>query len=344
MFSIVPPPSAPAAPAPAQTANPATPNPAQPAPAVQPAGRRPLVDHPDIPKAQTPDPTEQVEAAPEPAPEVEPEAEAKADDGEMELDLDDTIFDVDGKEVSLDDLLTTFRKYHTARAREEGANKKFVEAKQMSQRAVDTVKRMTTPDGFVEACQQMRVDPYDIAAQIVLEHARIEKMTPEQRRAHEAERELRTYKQREQQALEARQAEQVAQREREYTASVLTDMTGAMDSMRVPDDAVLRSDLVGAAARIMSEDLELGYQTTAQAAMQHAWSQYRERMSRHARALPIEQRVQPQERAQLAREEAAKRVPVAKPTPARPLPPRAPNGEFRAGFDPWNPMGNGGRR
>lgn len=343
MFSIVPPPNVPAASAPAP-ATPAQPSASTPATPAQPSGRRPLVDHPDIPKAQAPDanPGEQLEAAPD-APNVEPEAEAKADPDSLDLDFDDVI-DVDGKEVSIEDLLTTFRKYHTARAREEGANKKFVEAKQMSQRAVDTVKRMTTPDGFVEACQQMRVDPYEIAASIVLDHARIEKMTPEQRRAHDAERELRTYKQREQQEQEARRAEQATAQERQYTASVLNDMSGAMDSLRVPGDAGLRSDLVGRAARIMSEDLDLGYQTTPQAAMQHAWAEYRERIAKHARALPIEQRVQPQERAQLAREEAAKRVPVAKPTPAKPLPPRGDDGKFRGGFDPWNPMGNGGRR
>lgn len=351
-FSIVPPPSpgpSAAAPAPAQpnpTPVPLGQAPTTPAPKAETKGR-PLFDHPDIPKRREPvaDPN-----VPPPAPDAELETEAPPlegeedgkpplEDGDVDLDVDDTYFELDGKEVTLAELIETHRKYHTARGREAGANKVFKEAAEMRTNAIETVKRMTTPSGFVDACKQMKVDPYDIAAQIVIERAEYEKMTPEMRRMHDAEQELRAYKAQEERARQQQHAEQMAAQERAYTATVLTHMGNAMDELRVPVDPELRNELVGVAARFMSEDMELGYQTTPQAAMQAAWDRYRERIGKIAPSLPLQQRVGPDERQAIAREEASKRVPVARQTPAKPLPPRADDGKFtrKDVFDWTNP-------
>jgi hypothetical protein len=358
MIGMTPPPARAAtpaaAPAPAAPAAPGTPA----TPAAPTGLARPLMDHPDIPKRSTP-----ANAAPDAQPET-PVVEAKEDvaaepvveepvdptleEGDIDLDPEDTYFELDGKEVTLNELIETHRKYHTAQSRLEGANKKFNEAAQMRTNAIETVKHMATPHGFVDMCTRMGADPYAIAADIVMERARYEQMTPEQRQMHDDQARLREYQAREKQA-QAHQAQQQAEAQmRAYTANVLQHMVTALDAVQVPADPDLRNDVVGRAGQIMSEDLGNGVETTPAQAIQEAWDEHRKRIKRLAPHVPEVKQLTAEERQAIAREEAKKAVKVAQATPAKPLPPRASDGKFEqkkpAVFDWSNPAGTRAQR
>ena len=269
---------------------------------------------------------------------VEPPAPEAKDPSVIEYDPND-VFDivVDGvkSEVTLGKLLAAYQKG-------EAATKRFTEAKQAQQAAVQVVRDMTTPQGFVERCKQMQVDPYDLAAEIVLQGADWERMTAEQKELHQLRQEQQRNQTERKRAEEAQKRQTTEAETRQHQARFLEQMTSSMDRLGMPADSGLRSEIVSRAAGIMRADREMGYETPVSEAVQEAWSDYRGRLTQHAQAIPVEQRLTEAERASLAQKAAQERVRVAQSAPRPQTPPRDDSGKFipprKPRFDPYNPM------
>lgn len=291
---------------------------------------------------------EPVNAAPDVQPDAPPEVKADApveppkepeakDPSVIEYDPND-VFDVviNGKkgEVTLGKLIAAYQKG-------EAANERFTEAKQAQQAAIQVVRDMTTPQGFVERCRQMQVDPYDLAAEIVLQGADWERMSPEQRELHQLRQEQQRYQTERKRAEEQQKAQATEAETRQHQARFLEQMASAMDRLSLPADDGLRSEIISRAAGIMRADRDMGYDTPVSEAVQEAWSDYRGRLTQHAQAIPVEQRLTEAERASLAQKAAQERVRVAQTAPRPQTPPRADDGRFQPAkkrFDPYNPM------
>ena len=287
------------------------------------------------PDAQPEAPPAEVKAD---APVEPPKEEAPKDPSVIEYDPND-VFDVviNGKkgEVTLGKLLAAYQKG-------EAANERFTEAKQAQQAAVQVVRDMTTPQGFVERCRQMQVDPYDLAAEIVLQGADWERMTPDQKELHQL-RQSQAKVEQDRKRAEQQQAQQTTEAEtRQHQARFLEQMTSSMDRLGMPADSGLRSEIVSRAAGIMRADREMGYETPVSEAVQEAWHDYRGRLTQHAQAIPVEQRLTEAERASLAQKAAQERVRVAQSAPRPQTQPRDDSGKFipprKPRFDPYNPM------
>lgn len=320
---------------------------------------RPTFNHPAIPpvrggqqlRAQAPEtkPDPVIATEQKPAAEVAP-LEAKADEpaaeevGEEEVQYfpdDEFTVTVDGKEQTV-----TMAKLLASYQRNEAANARFTEAKAMVRNAESLVRQALSPQGFVEFARKAGVDPYEIAESIVLERYNYERMSPQEREMHDYKREREQWeRQRQAQQQSAEQQKQQAEAQA-FQQRFLETTVATMDRLKVPGDPGLRNELIGRAAAIFRADLQAGYENTPQQAMHDAWTEYQERLSQHAKALPIDRRLSEEERQRIAATNAQERVRVAQAAPkvvAHTV--RDENtGKFapkpKPKMDMWNPTGN----
>lgn len=326
---------------------------ATPAPEAVPNGGRPTFNHPAIPAPRNLPPKAPVATAPaevaplEAKPEVpvletkaEPEAELP-DVEEVEYRPDDE-FDVviNGKPgtVTLSKLIASYQ-------RNEAANERFTEANRIEKAAQTIVRNMFTPQGFIQTCKEAGTDPYQIAEDIVLERYNYERMTPEQRRMHDFERERSAFEQQRQAEQERAEAQRTEQQAAAFQARFLDESSATMDRLRVPADPELRNEIIGRAAQFYRADIQAGYSgVSIRESVESAWSSYQERLSKHARALPVETRISDEERAAMAAKGAQDRVRVAQAAPKPAIQPRGDDGKFvpahtKPKMDMWNPTG-----
>jgi hypothetical protein len=326
---------------------------ATPAPEAVPNGGRPTFNHPAIPAPRNLPPKASVAAAPVEAPPAAPKAEvppleAKAepeaelpDVEEVEYRPDDE-FDVviNGKPgtVTLSKLIASYQ-------RNEAANASFLEAKNMRAAAETIVRNMFTPNGFIQTCKEAGADPYQIAEDIVLERYNYERMTPEQKRMHDFERERGAWEAQRQAEAERAEAQRTEQQAAAFQARFLDESSATMDRLRVPADPELRNEIIGRAAQFYRADIQAGYSgVSIRESVESAWSSYQERLSKHARALPVETRISDEERAAMAAKGAQDRVRVAHAAPKPAIQPRGDDGKFvpahtKPKFDMFNPSG-----
>jgi hypothetical protein len=336
-----------AAPVAAPDAAPApTPNAGKPTfshPAIPPLRNQPRAEPKPDPVIATPQPP--ARAAEEPgAAQTQPDAqegqEEGADGPETYEYFPDDEFDVtiNGKQSSV-----TLAKLLSAYQRGEAANEKFMQAKQAMHRAQDLVRTMCSPQGFIETCKQLQVDPRAIAEAVVLEYYDYEQMTPEQRQMHDFKREKDAWERQQQQRKQTEEQARVEAETRAYQTRFIEAATSTMDRLRVPADPALRAEMIERAARSVRADLQAGYQSTPQEAIADAWDDYNKRLTQHTRALPVDARVSESERAALAAKASQERIRVAQQAPRVNVPARSDDGRFaptpKPRMDMWNPNG-----
>jgi len=214
-------------------------------------------------------------SGPEASPEAQASTAAKALYNGQEMELD-ALFrtkkhkaKVDGKEaeVDYDELVRGYghNQAANARMREAAELKKAAEAREKS--LYDSIYSWkTNPTSAFEALEKLGIDVESLAHERVLKKMQYEMMTPEEREAFDAKRELETYREKDKRLAEEKRQKDLADLQTKAVTDLERGIVEYLDSSSVPADPAL----VGRAVDAMISAIEHGQELTIEDAFKQA--------------------------------------------------------------------------
>lgn len=153
---------------------------------------------------------------------------------------------------------------HHVRTR-ESANRRWQEAARMERDMEQTLRQATSsPKAFAAFAQQLGVDPRELAEAWMADHIEDSRLSPEQRRVRDLERQLSERDERDQQAQRAQRERQTAERVQAEQQQLVSKFDASLDAQGAPKSAETRTLLRQRMAQLVQHHQANGIPTTMQ--------------------------------------------------------------------------------